>query len=474
MAVGQHASPGEEFARCLRELTALVDTGAGWCGVFGRRDPEGMRAWLAGAELPPGDVLEALLQDLAARHGTAAAERAAVRARKLHTAAAAAHDRRPGGREALVERLGATRREQAYAAGQERELALRLREPSGGSDGQGLDVRLAWARDDHERATARCAELSARLAALDAPPPPPRERLPARPPAPGSWFRGEAPGAAGAPEGPEAAAPTYPARPGPARAVIEDTPGGQPGARGSAGPGRVTAPGRRPRGARYAGLDDDGSAVSAVPAAPPARNAAPRGARYAGMEEPEAAAVTDTADPARDTRAVAGTVAVLVRLRVQGRTGEAHVLLCEAAGWPPVRLPALAAALHHAGLGADWATLLWEVASLPPDRVAAVAGALGAAGLADDGRQLLRQGVARPAAEIAAALLALDGSGGHEREVRALAEAFVHVRTPEDVAQAARTDPRRLSPLLLDTARRVSQSRYRAVVHALRVAGAAP
>ncbi|MFE9394108.1 hypothetical protein [Streptomyces flavidovirens] len=535
MTVSQLPAEVEAFARYLHELTALVDTGAGWCGVFWQRDPDGMRACLDGAELPPWDVLEALLQDVAARHGTAVAERETVRARALHGAAAAAHDRRPGGRETLVERLGAMRREQEYAAERERDLMRRLRTSAGGSEGQGLDVELAWARDDHERATARCAELSTRLAALDAPPP-----AQGRPPAPDSWFRAGAPEAAGpadpagpwpgqsrnghtakpspphlapsrnrwqAPsppdalragpqatgDGPDAAWPAIPvrqqrsARPattqdrGPAQ-----SPGGEEGWGGGeiprTPPRRAPAPKRRPRGARYAGLDDDdgSSDAFAEPAMPepPVRAAAPRGARYAGVAAEEPAPpprAEDTAHLAEDRRAVAGTVAVLLQLRAQGRTGEAHVLLCEAAGWPDARrLPVLAEALHRAGLGADWATLLWEVASLPPGRVAGVAATLAAAGLGEDGGQLLRQGVARPAPELAAALLDLDDAGGHESEVRALVDALVRVRTPEDVAQVARTDPRRLSPLLLDAAREVSQSRYRDVVHALRVAGAAP
>ncbi|MEV8310325.1 hypothetical protein AB0P36_23975 [Streptomyces flavidovirens] len=66
MTVSQLPAEAEAFARYLRELTALVDTGAGWCGVFWQRDPDGMRACLDGAELPPWDVLEALLQDVAA------------------------------------------------------------------------------------------------------------------------------------------------------------------------------------------------------------------------------------------------------------------------------------------------------------------------------------------------------------------------------------------------------------------------
>ncbi|GHB00502.1 hypothetical protein [Streptomyces chryseus] len=453
MTVGRIPAEARAFARCLRELTELLDTGAGWCGVFWQRDPAGMRACLDGTELPPRDVLEALLQDLAARYGVAAAGRETVRARALHEAAAAAHDRRPGGRASLTERLVAMRREEEYAAERERELTLRLR-AAAGADGPdrapGLDVELAWARDDRERAAARRAELDARLAALDA------LRGPPAPGPPDPWLRTE-------------------------------QPDGRPGGRGTApasGPGGgetsrsrpEAAPKRRPRGARYAVVDDDGGAPPATPGlpAPALRTAAPRGARYAGVDEPEPVITEDPVAAARAARAVADTVAVLVQLRAQGRTGEAHVLLCEAAGWPAVRLPVLAGVLDRAGLGADWTTLLWEAASQPLDRIAAVAAELEGAGLGEDGRRLLRQGVAGPASDIAAALLALDDAGGRTREVRALADAFVRVRTPEDAALVARTDPRRLAPLLLDAARQVSQRRYRDVVHALRVAGATP
>ncbi|WP_274563777.1 hypothetical protein [Streptomyces spiramyceticus] len=521
MTVGQLPAEAGAFARYLRDLMALLDKDEGWCGVFWQRDPDGMQACLDGGELPPWDVLEALLHDLAARHGTGAAEHETLRARALHTAAAAAHDRRPGAREGLVERLGAMRRERAYAAQRERELTQRLRGVADGADAEGLGLELAWARDDHERATARCGELGARLEALETLPSPSR---PGRPPAPDSWFRAEAPEAGEEPFLPHPApsrSPQVPDGLNPARPALEDAPPdfvrgdpqGRPGgwgpdahaaaaahvtagksgvspartklrAWGRAGeePGR--APKRRPRGARYAGLDaDDGGgntgAASAAPAmpVPPAEAATPRGARYAGVQEKAAAApppvVAEAAHLVEDGRAVSGAVAALVQLRAQGRTGEAHVLLCEAAAWPAGRLPMLAGALHRAGLGADWATLLWELASLPVDRVAAVSGALHGAGLGEDGRQLLRQGVARPAPEIAAGLLALVDVG-REREVRALVDAFVRVRTPEDAARVAQNDPPRLAPLLLDAARQVSQGRYWDVVHALRVAGAAP
>ncbi|NED15359.1 hypothetical protein G3I33_28280, partial [Streptomyces sp. SID9124] len=95
---------------------ALLDPGRGWYGVFRRRDPAGMDACLGGAELPPWDVMESLFADLAQVRGAAYAEQAAARAARLHADCALGHDRRPGGRAQLLERLGLMLREQAYAA----------------------------------------------------------------------------------------------------------------------------------------------------------------------------------------------------------------------------------------------------------------------------------------------------------------------------------------------------------------------
>jgi hypothetical protein len=168
--------------------------------------------------------------------------------------------------------------------------------------------------------------------------------------------------------------------------------------------------------------------------------------------------------------AVAGAVEGLARLRREGRSGEAHALLVEVAQWPAGRFPPLAEALHRAGLDADWATLLWEAAALPAERLVAAADALAAAGRDADGRQMLRQGVARPAEQIGASVLRLDGEG-REREVRALLDAYVRVRPPEEAVRCVGADPRRLVPLLVAAAERVSDERRWDLVHALRVAG---
>ncbi|WP_406144607.1 hypothetical protein [Streptomyces sp. NBC_01012] len=455
-----HQDPWEirAFAQYLRGLCARLDPGQGWYGVFCARDPDGMRACFDGAEVPPWDVVESLLQDLAAVHGTEFAAQESVTAAQLCAAASAAYDRRPGGQQALVDRLGVMLQEQSYAA-------RRMR--AAGADGapapDGDTEVLAWARDDHARATARCAELRGRLAAV--------ERT-----VPDSWFRGR--GDASAP----GAARSTRTAPGPGSGpepVSAPAPGPVPPPAPAATPVRKR---RKPSGARFAGLEIEedaevGPDPSDGPGLPVAArsDAVPHGARFSGFRAQDGAgpAARRATEPDPATRRAADdAVALLVRLRAEGRSGEAHGVLCEAAAWPPGHLPVLAVALHGAGLDADWATLLWEVSSLPPAELAASAGALAAAGRADDCGQLLRQGVARPAGEIADAVVALD-LAGLEPEARALLGAYVRARTPEDAARVAEGGPRHLVPRLLAAAREVSEAREWDVVHALRVAGIA-
>ncbi|MFE6702696.1 hypothetical protein [Streptomyces sp. NPDC057718] len=537
MTVHQQAYEVGAFAQYLRDLVARLDPGRGWYEVFARRDPAGMRSCLDGVEIPPWDVVESLLADLAALHGARFAEQVSVRAAALYSASAATHDRRPGGRQELVHRLELMVREQHRAA-------ERLRGAGQGDPDPAGPEALAWARDDHERATARCAELRKRLAAVAAPE---------------GWFRaegeegaedgesGEGSGGGGSygtaepygitesagtaelygtaepsgTAGPYGTAPaTDPAAPagipGPrveVRAPVAESPRpGRPaddhatGTATTAGTGTGTgtateadapAPAptprrRKPRGARFAGLEVDEGAAGPAPSpapgplAPPRAGVpAPRGARFGGAAEEDhggrgraGRGRGQGAPPGPDAlpdpaagQAVAGAVAQLVRLRAEGRSGEAHVVLCEVAAWPAPRLPLLALALHRAGLAADWTTLLWEVSSLPPAGFAAAAGALAAAGREADCGLLLRQGVARPAAEVAEAVLALDGAG-REREARDLLGAFVRVRTPQEAAAlAGNGGGARLLPLLLAAAREVSVEREWDLVHALRVAG---
>ncbi|WP_406390938.1 hypothetical protein [Streptomyces sp. NBC_00887] len=453
MTVHQHAWDVRKFAQYLRDLAALLDPGRGWYGVFCARDPEGMRACFDGVEVPPWDVVESLLQDLAAARGHEVAAQESVWAAALYTASARAHDLRPGGRQALVDRLGLMFREQAHA-----DRRLRAARGDGGHTLGAEPDALAWARDDHARATARCAELRNRLAAVEST-------------VPDNWFRADGDGRT--PEAVQAGStPLVPEPRRPSGARAQDT-GPEPEAR--------PAPRRKkPRGARFAGLEleDDTEAApapSVVPVLPePSQaTAVPRGARFGGAHAEDATASAPQAapDPAAH-RAAEDAVARLVRLRAEGRSGEAHVVICEAAAWPAGHLPVLAVALHRAGLAADWGTLLWEVSSLPPAELAATAGALAAAGRAEDCGQLLRQGVARPAAEIADAVVALDRAG-LEPEARALLGAFVRVRTAQDAALIAEGGPSHLVPQLLAAAREVSAAREWDLVHALRVAGIA-
>lgn len=442
MEVEQLPDQVREFAVYLRDLLARLDQDSGWCGIFWQRDPDGMRVCLTGAEVPPWDVVEALLQDLGVGGGSCEAEVEAesVRARALHRASLTAFDARPGGRDLLGDRLDVMLREQRYAAERQVELARLLRTAATREQAEATRLDLAWARDDHERATARCAELHRRIADLDRqPPPPPPVPVPQRRPRP---------------------APPEPEPPERSKAPKERR--------------------RRPRGsARFAGMLDEAAPAddTALPTAlavqGPSRDstASPRGARFAGAAEGEAAEPPAPQRLDSEARAaVAACAGTLLRLRTEGRGGEAHGVLVEAAHWPAARFPLLAAELNRAGLGADWATLLWETASLPADLLVAAADALAAAGRTADAQQVLRQGVARPATEIGTSVLRLTGEGRH-RETRALLDAYVRVRTPEEAARSVRDDPGRLVPLLVEAARGVSDERYWDVVHALRVAG---
>ncbi|MFF0043438.1 hypothetical protein ACFYRG_45950 [Streptomyces mirabilis] len=534
MAVEQLPGQVREFASYLSGLMKRLDQDGGWCAVFWQRDPDGMRACLDGWEVPPWDVVEALLQDLAGEQGPQVAAQEAQYARSLHSASLTAYDGRPGGRYALGDRLDVMLREQRYAAERQAELSRQLHAATTQEEVDTVRLDLAWAHDDHERATARCVELRHRMENLDrralrthvsgafdfsagagggvvrVAEPGDQRALETRPGAPGTAVTGHSgPGSLPAPA---PTAPRDPATPGSgpydpaaARAARSDSAAARIGPYDQAGtsastsgitpnpgaaPSPVPAPTpsaapapkqrskRRPRGsARFAGMMEAEAAPVAVPetagppvsapAAPSGRS--PRGARFAGAADAPAQPRTEALD--EDARRVtAETVQTLTRLRREGRSGEAHAVLVEAAYWPAARFPLLAAELHRAGLDADWATLLWEAASLPADRLVGAADALVAAGRSADGRQMLRQGVARPAPEIGTAVLSL-ADEGRQREIRALLDAYVRVRTPEEAARSAEADPGRLVPLLLAAAKGVSEERHWDLVHALRVAG---
>ncbi|MFD8094530.1 hypothetical protein [Streptomyces malaysiensis] len=595
---GQLPPEVEEFARYLRALTRGLDAGTGWYGVFALRDPEGLRACLDGLEVPPWDLVQSLLQDLSAQRGPQIAEDAAARAATLYRASVAAHDAGPGAREALQGRLDGMLRQQHNAATRERDLRAAVSAAEDTAARERLAADLAWAHDDWQRATARTEELHARLAATTAPPPP---GAPAPATSGYSWGQAPEPGAMGAQgalagaeggadgghlhgarfaagyEGEgggttgvaadpgaaprrQAASDTEPAgpvgepgalhpsgaspapttvQPGPARsrprgarfAGVEEadtasrlswpsapevtaaapavglaSPGSPESAAASpvepsaqhpaqgpepATPTTTPAPARsRPRGARFAGAGDAGAAAPPSAASPLAESEAevrttPRGARFAGAyggEEGDKRRKRDraaddgrrlareAAERAEARRAAQEAVARLGRLRAEGRTGEAHVVLYEAAAWPAQRLPVLAEELERAGLRADVSTLLWEMACLPPARLAAAAEALVAADREVEAEQLLRQSVSRPVLEVAHTALSLLAAGAR-RETALLLGALIRARTPEEAARAAAEDPAALIPLLLDAAAEVSPGSQHDLAHALRMAG---
>ncbi|WTR57582.1 hypothetical protein OG737_25605 [Streptomyces sp. NBC_00122] len=496
-----------QFAEYLRGLTQRLDPGAGWYGEFLRRDPEGLRACLNGAAIPPWDVVDSLLRDLAAVRGEQIAGRETVYAARLRAAAVTAWDRLPGGMEELRTQYAAAAAQRADAGEALRSLTARLGGATDPAEADALARELSWTQDDAARAASRHEDISARLSAL----------------------RAGAPGEAVRPAGPEIPQPPSSVsrqQPAPAEAQVRTQAevqaqvqaGAQARAQAEApveapvgrAEGRWLRGARRAGGARYAGSAAPGAPAFTPPPghpdgdpAPGGPGSAPRGARF-GTPEPrpagqdggavppagpggpghEARGHTETgpglaeaaagtggfpAGQAGSTRAVVGE---LIALRAAGRGGEAHALLCEIAAWPADRLPGLADQLVRAGLAADWATLLWEAASLPPERLAAAAAALGEAGREADCDRLLRQGVARPPGEIAEAALAL-GTAGRTREADALLGAFVRVRTAEEAAALARRDPQWFAPRLLQAAAALSGTRHRDVVHALRVAGIA-
>ncbi|MGW0332814.1 hypothetical protein ACWD0J_13245 [Streptomyces sp. NPDC003011] len=698
MTVDQLPGQVREFANYLDGLLARLDQGGGWCGVFWQRDPDGMQACLDGREMPPWDVVEALLQDFAAQYGHQVAGAEAEHARALYAAALLAYDACPGARDALGDRFDVMLREQRYAAERQAGLGRALASATTQEEADALRLDLAWARDDHERATRRCAELRSRMADLDrratggqaqalrrksggegavfraadgfpaddvrsggdasgapgrsggsggpggpgdtgldgrgpgghgpdgrasgdarsgdmgsggtgigtgsgtgsggvrtdghgsndawpdgrggagggtgpqgldadgARPSDGHGRASARPDGHGpggargdaygsdtaqsggygsygepgfdgsgfdesrfdgpefdgrggsygggfpsmprqreeqaaaevTGWRAAERGAAGAPDGGDArredpdapagqwSSPTGtpdPRWPAPAETSGPQQPAPPPQWSSPAGTPAVQEPApkqrkRRRGSARFAGMAEEEAATVVPPAsapdlptAPAATGRTPRGARFAGAARGSARSQPQ-AEPldAVDRRETAETVERLVRLRGEGRSGEAHALLAEIAYWSAARYPLLAVEMRRAGLGADWATLLWEAASLPADRLVAAADALVAAGCDSDGEQILRQGVARPAAEIGQAVLAL-AAEGRRREVRALLDAYVRVRTPEEAARSAEPGPQTLVPLLVEAARGVSDERHWDLVHALRVAG---
>ncbi|WP_030252734.1 hypothetical protein [Streptomyces violens] len=401
-----------EFAHFLRGLTEALDETGGWYGVFLQRDPEGVRAWLEGREVPPWDVVESLLHDLSGRCGAQAAAEAGTRARRLHGAAVAAYDALTGPA-GLRDRLDTTLAELRDATRRERDLRAGLEHAEPGTEADTLTYELAWAADDMARAHARVQELQLRIEGSE-------------------WA-----------EGPPLVvghlAPHEPA----AEPVTEDSVVAEPVAEYAFTDSREG--GQERKSANERAGEARGSGTGQVP--PPSL-------------------------PPHVQQAVATAVTHLAELRAAGRGGEAHAVLCAAARRPAEELPFIAEELERCGLAVDVPTLLWEVACLPPVPLAAAAGALAAAGRDRDCTSLLRQGVARPVAEVASAAQTLL-DGGFRAEARDLLAALVRTRTAQEAAGLAHaTDvPEVLLPLLLEAAEEGAPHRYRDLVHALRMAG---
>lgn len=204
----------------------------------------------------------------------------------------------------------------------------------------------------------------------------------------------------------------------------------------------------------------------------PGASAPPRGARFAGAVT---AAPLRRSEPGpgelAGARAAAEEAVTRLRaLRGAGRGGEAHYLLCGAAGMPAVQLAVLVGRLQQSGLSADAGTLLWEAATLPPAEFADAADALCAVGHGEDSVRLLRQGVARPLPQIAQIALLLHRAD-RRVQVRELLAAVMRSRTPPEVVQIGRAEPAVLVGALLDAAGAVSPEHHRSVANALRGAG---
>ncbi|MFF6960553.1 hypothetical protein [Streptomyces sp. NPDC008317] len=500
------AGAATEFTFYFRSMVAALGDRPGWYGVFAGREPEAAHAYEGGADIPPWDVVGAVLHDLAAAVRAPLDEAEVSRARVLHRAAVAEWDAAPGAESALRLRLEVTSRARDMALLREREAARALdqapADPAGAATARLANI-LAWARDDRERAAARCDELRARLAAFTAPPAADwfrqtPERHPAAQPSPPAERHSAAQLSPAAERHPAAQLSPPPERDPAAPAARTASWARDPRPEEAARPRPAKAAGARtkgasrPRGARFAGAFEEaagaeetplersvprGARFAGAPAAPapqaetaqgPVR-ATPRGARFAGAPE---SAEPRQARPTLDPRWLAEArqeAARLGELRRTGQSGAAYVVICEAAEGPAPRLPYLLRELERTELAADVATLLWEVAALPGAPLAAAASELAAAGRTGDCRTLLHQAASRPPADLATIAGDLADAGHHE-EAGELLRTLARARPPEDAAAVVRARPGLAVPVL-DAAEAVSKSRRRDIVAALRRAG---
>ncbi|MGP3689292.1 hypothetical protein ACTVZO_32100 [Streptomyces sp. IBSNAI002] len=463
-----------QFAEYLRGLTQRLDPGAGWYGEFLRRDPDGVRACLDGAALPPWDVVESLLRDLAAARGEELAAREGAYAARLRASAVGAWDGLPGAAERLRTEHAAAAAQRAAAQAAVRNLTARLGAAADPVEADALARELSWTHDDEARATARHEDLASRLAAHGPAATPgsplpgvPRQRTPRPwPPAPPptgapvrSHAQAPAPARADADSRPPADPPAAAHVHAPAWAPAEGEgwplpegaasdvadPGAAPDGQGPVGraEGRWLR-GRRAGGARYAGMaesaaqgfapppghplgggEQDGAAEFAVPA--------PRGARFGrgptAPEPPAATAPTPTATPtAAPTPTATPTAAPTPAPTAESPTarppsGDAREVVGELT------------ALRAQGRGGEAHALLCEIAAWPADQLPGLAGRLARAGLAADWATLLWEVASLPPERLAAAAAAL-GESGREADCDRLLRQGV-ARPTAEIADAA-------------------------------------
>lgn len=247
-----------------------------------------MRACLDGAAMPPWDVLESLLGDLAAAVGAGQLARETQYAAGLRAAAVGVWDRLPGGAEELRTLLASVAAQRAQATSALRALSARLAETADPAEAAALSRELSWTRDDASRGASRHADLTARLDAVSpgAPVDHPGTPAPGAPepltgvPAQRSAQPGGAPSAAptGTPEGVRVGS-------GPGAEAEAGAGAGEPVGRAE---GRWLRGARRTGGARYAGAAVPEEQAFTMPPGHPSSDVPLRGARFGRPARPAA------------------------------------------------------------------------------------------------------------------------------------------------------------------------------------------
>lgn len=368
--------PMASFTTWFQAITSGLSPSQGWYAVFLRRDPQGMRASLSGAGVPPWDIVASLLQDMnpTGDPGPGAQEDAL----RLHRAALREHTLRSG-RPALVNRLENALLERHKA---ERNLAALASRNTEQRDPQ----QVPWAQDVHRRAVQRCTELHRCLADLDD----------------AASVLEEAP--------PEASvAPSVPNDSAPAVHGTRSRAGRIGASLTSLGLGLLQGPSVQ-----------SGFMLDSEPD------------QQEETEEDPALAASDW----RWGRRVAWQLGLL---RANGSGGQAHMLLCETVTGAARRLPLLAQALEETGQPAEVSVLVWEIGSLPPGLLAEAMVAFVDHGRNGDVALLLRQSSARQPADLADLVASLVAAG-RAAEATLVLQYVVRSRPREFAVDLARID----------------------------------